>query len=197
MFARSALIGVASLLLPLAATAQHGDGGAAPPVAAPREASQFDFLIGEWNLDVRPQVSSIAALVHGVPKLKGTWKAARAFDGFGIQDELRITESNGTARSLSQCMRVYDASAQRWSQTTLDVYRARFIAGTATWSNGVMTATAPGKDADGKAVVGRARFSDISPKGFKFTQDRSYDGGTTWKDPTLLITARRSGGATK
>lgn len=197
MFARPALVIFVSLVVPIVAAAQHGEGGAAPPVAAPREAAQFDFLVGAWDLDVRPQVSSIAALVHGAPKLKGTWKAARAFDGFGVEDELRITDSNGTPRSLSQCMRIYDASTQRWNQTTLDVYRARFTAGTATWTNGVMTATAPGKDADGKAIIGRVRFSDISTKGFKFTQDRSYDGGKTWSEPTLLITARRAGATTR
>ncbi|MEO8460455.1 MAG: hypothetical protein ABI451_07995, partial [Dokdonella sp.] len=65
-----------------------------PPSSPPAEAKQFDFLIGQWELDVKPKINSLIAMVHGTPKLVGTWKATRAFDGFGIDDEVHIIDSS-------------------------------------------------------------------------------------------------------
>ena len=57
---------------------------AGPPmnVAAPREAKQFDFLLGQWEIVAEPHVSFLVATIHGQPKLPGIWKAWRALDGF-------------------------------------------------------------------------------------------------------------------
>jgi len=53
------------LALPGVAAAQHSGGGSAPPSTnAPAEARQFDFLIGQWELDVKPKVSSLAAMIQ-------------------------------------------------------------------------------------------------------------------------------------
>src|SRR5437764_1451564 len=91
---RAALVGV--LMLPGLAAAQHGTPGASRPAAAPpTEASQFDFLLGQWELTVMPKVSSLAAAIHGAPRLLGTWKGWRAMDGYGIEDELRIVDGSG------------------------------------------------------------------------------------------------------
>jgi len=176
---------------PIAAAAQHAGGSPAPSTVAPREASQFDFLIGQWQLEVRPAISSLAARIHGVPKLIGTWKAWRAVDGFGIEDELRISDESGNPKTLAHAVRVYDAAARRWTTSTLDVYRAVFGTSTGEWAENQMTATLRGTDKDGKPSMTRTRFSDITPTSFKFTQERSADDGRTWTE-TLRIQAKRS-----
>ena len=176
---------------PLAAAAQHAGGSPAPSTVAPREASQFDFLVGQWQLEVRPAVSSLAARIHGVPKLVGTWKAWRAFDGFGVEDELRISDEPGNPKTLAHAARVYDPAARRWTMSTLDVYRATFVASTAEWAESQMTATSRGTDKEGKPFVTRARFSDITPTSFRFVQERSTDDGRTWTE-TLRIQAKRT-----
>ena len=83
------------MLLPGAAIAQHSGGGAPPPPVAPKEGTQFDFLVGQWELIGQPQATTLAQRIHGVSKLPGTWKAWRAMDGWGIQDELRLTDPSG------------------------------------------------------------------------------------------------------
>jgi hypothetical protein len=176
---------------PIAAAAQHAGGSPAPSTVAPREASQFDFLIGQWQLEVRPAISSLAARIHGVPKLIGTWKAWRAVDGFGIEDELRISDESGNPKTLAHAVRVYDAAARRWTTSTLDVYRAVFGTSTGEWAENQMTATLRGTDKDGKPSMTRTRFSDITPTSFKFIQERSSDDGRTWTE-TLRIQAKRS-----
>ncbi len=177
------------------ALAQHAGGGAPPQTTAPREASQFDFLVGQWDLTVRPLVPGLAARIHGSPRLGGTWKAWRSLDNWGVEDDLRIVDGSGNPMSLGHSVRVYDATAQKWSQTTLDVYRARFTAATAEWQGNRMVLTGHGTDAEGKAYVLRTTFSDITATAFKFQQDRSYDDGRTWTEGVLRIEARRTAAA--
>src|SRR5262245_40799697 len=77
------------VLSPLSLVAQHSaTGGSRPALSPAREASQFDFLVGQWELVVTPKVNSLAAKIHGAPTFLGTWKAWRAVDGFGVEDEL-------------------------------------------------------------------------------------------------------------
>jgi hypothetical protein len=175
------------------ARAQHAPGGGGPPplTTVPPEARQLDFLIGQWELVAEPKVSMLAATFHGQPKLPGVWKAWRALDGFGVEDELRLTDASGNPRSLSKSLRIFDRAARRWSSTTLDVYRARFQTASGEWKGGQATFTGRGTDGDGKPVLTRVRFYDIKPGGFRWQQDRSYDDGRTWDEGTLKIVAKR------
>lgn len=190
MAARLALILMVLLTASTNALAQHG-GGTPSVRSVPSEAAQFAFLVGQWELVVKPSATTLAMKIHGVPKLAGTWKAWRAFDGFGVEDELRITDASGNPRSLSHAMRYYDATAKRWSTTTLDVYRGVFTASTSNWRDGKMTVTSRGVDGEGKAYVARSTYSDINPAGFRFRQDRSLDDGQTWTEGVLTIDAKR------
>jgi len=182
----------AALVVPEAATAQHGSGPGGLTTVAPREASQFDFLVGQWELTVRvPSPGGLAARIHGTPRLAGTWKAWRGLDGWGVEDELRIADGSGNPLSLTHALRVFDATARGWTSTTLDIYRARVTQGTGAWRDGQMLVTAQGTDAEGHAYVSRGRYYDITPDGFKFQQDRSLDGGRTWTEGAVRIEAKR------
>lgn len=181
----------AFIATPLAA--QHRGTPPGQPVhTAPVEATQFDFLIGQWELDVRPKVSSLAARIHGAPRLAGTWKAWRALDGWGVEDELRVVDASGNPTSLTHAVRVFDATQRRWSQMVLDVYRGRFTQGSATFADGAMTVTSRGTDQEGRAYVLRTRFTGITAGAFRLQQDRSYDNGATWDEAVLRIEARRT-----
>ena len=186
----AALVSLVVLALP--SLAQHG-GGAAPRTvsAAPREAAQFDFLIGQWEVTVTPKATTLATRIHGVPKLSGVWKAWRAMDGFGIEDELRIVDGSGNPNAFLRTTRLFDATQRVWSQMSLDVYRARFTPATATWANGEMQIRGAGRDADGSAYVERVRIYDITPTGFKYQADRSTDGEKSWETAVVRMTARR------
>jgi hypothetical protein len=179
------------LLLPSLAPAQRGGGATMPATTPAPEAAQFDFLVGQWEVDVKPRVGGLAAMIHGAPRLVGIWKAWRAFDGFGVDDELRIVDGNGNPRSLSRNLRVWDASERHWKLTGLDVYRARFTSATAQWQDGEMRLEGRGTDAEGKPYVTRTRFFDISADAFHMQQDRSSDDGQTWDEAVLVMDARR------
>lgn len=171
------------------AHAQHaGDSAAA---AVPAEAAQFDFLVGQWELEVTPKVSGLGAMIHGAPKLVGSWKAWKAFDGHGLDDELRIVDASGNPLSLNYAQRIFDAKAKRWLVSGLDVYRARFGSSSGVWQDGEMRLEGSVQSNDGKPMLTRTRFMDISADRFKMRQDRSYDNGANWEEGTLTVVAKR------
>jgi hypothetical protein len=191
MSARQLFAALALAILPRVALAQHGPAAAPPAQTPPREATQFDFMVGQWELVVKPLATSLAARIHGAPRLSGTWKAWRALDGWGIEDELRITDASGNPRAFSHAVRVYDATARRWNVSLLDVYRGAFTTSTADWRDGAMLTASQSTDADGKRYLVRTRYYDVTPTGFRYQQDRSADDGRTWTEGVLRIEARR------
>jgi hypothetical protein len=50
---------------PFTALAQQNDSAAATAASsAPAESKQFDFLLGQWELEVHPKVSGLAAMIR-------------------------------------------------------------------------------------------------------------------------------------
>lgn len=176
-------------MLSLSPPAVSADALNTTPDAGARE---FDFLIGHWQLSVKPKVSSLAAMIHGAPKLSGSWKAWRAFDGFGIEDELRIRDQAGNPVSLSHNLRYFDGKLKQWRNQSLDVYRGRYLASNGQWREGELETSGQGVDAEGKPYMTRARFFGISADHFQWRQERSVDQGETWEE-TLHIDATRVG----
>jgi hypothetical protein len=191
---RRVVVGLSLALgLPILLVSQPRSGDSAPRVqsTAPREAEQFAFLVGHWEVTVTPKVSSLAARIHGSPTYLGTWKAWRAFDRFGVEDELRVMDRSGNPNSLTHSMRYYDAAQAKWVLTTLDVYRGRIVSAIGEWRGKELIVTNTGRDAEGKPYVQRARFYDITPTTFRYQADRSSDGERTWDAGVLKIEARR------
>ena len=186
-----ALLFVAAAASSCGAEAQHSGAAQRPPTSPPPEARQFDFLIGQWELDVHPKVNSLAAMIHGAPQLTGTWKAWRALDGFGIDDETRIVDSSGNPLSLSHAMRVYGGVEGHWTVTSIDVYRGRVAESSGQLQGSDIVLSGKGADPEGKPLLTRARFSAIKADSFHLQQDRSADDGATWDEGVLVIDARR------
>jgi hypothetical protein len=188
------ILAVLVVAVPQTGLAQRADTGASVSTA-PAEARQFDFLIGQWELEVKPKVGSLVAMIHGTPKLVGTWKAWRGFDGFGVEDELRISDASGNPMSLNQALRAYDRAQARWNVVGLDVYRSHVSNSTARWQGGEMHVEGKGVDGEGKSYASRTRYFDIAPDHFRMQQDRSYDDGQTWDEAALMIEAERTASA--
>jgi hypothetical protein len=161
------------------------------------EVKQFDFLVGEWQLEVLPKASGLAAMIHGAPRLTGTWKAWRAFDGLGIEDELRIVDASGNPISLSHALRIYAKTEGHWNVSLLDAYRAHFSDSTGQWQAGEMRMDSHGTDAEGKPYLSRTRYYEIASDSFRMQQDRSVDNGQSWDEAVLTINAKRTPTATQ
>ncbi len=178
------------LFTPAGLSAQHGATGTEAHLAPP-EARQFDFLIGQWELTVKPKATSLAARIHGAPRLVGTWKAWKAFDGWGIEDELRIMDRSGNPMALVHYLRGYDPAARRWILTGFDAYRGRITGATAAWDGHEMVTNGRSSSDDPTPQLTRSRFTGIGTDGFVMHQDRSADGGKSWDRDVLVIEAKR------
>lgn len=179
-----------ALSLPGAGFAQYAQAVSAA-AAAPTEAKQFDFLLGQWELEVHPKVSGLVAMIHGTPRLVGTWKAWRAVDGLGIEDEMRIVDASGNPISLSRAQRVYVAAEGLWKISGHDVTRGRSSEAKGKWQDGEMHVEGYSTDASGKTLT-RTRYYDITANAFHMRQDRSTDDGQTWEEGSLTIDAKRA-----
>ena len=187
-----AVVLLASIVVSRPASAQHAGGAANLTVSAPKEVSQLDFMIGDWDLDVEVPATTFAAKIHGMPKLVGTWRARKALDGWGIEDDMKITDVAGNPKSMSHAVRYFDRNTRKWAISGLDVYRGKFSTSTGEWRGSELHLSGSGKDANGKPQMIRTRVYDISQTGFKFRQEKSDDGGKTWKE-NISIEARRAG----
>jgi hypothetical protein len=112
-------------------------------------------------------------------------------DGYGIEDELRITDESGNPRNLSHAVRYFDATAKRWLTNTIDVFRGVSGSSTGEWKDNAIVMVSHGTDSEGKVYAMRGRYYDITPTSFKFRQERSYDEGKTWDSAVLTIDATR------
>jgi hypothetical protein len=179
-----------TLGFPFTALAQQA-AAAAPAESASAESKQFDFLLGQWDLEVHPKVSGLAAIIHGAPRLVGTWKAQRSSDGLGIEDEMRIMDASGNPITMNKSQRTYSKSEGRWKISGLDVARSRSSEATARWSSGEMLVEGHFTDADGQPTLTRTRYYGITADGFHWRQDRSTDNGQSWEEGSLSIDAKR------
>lgn len=180
------------LCAPLAAGAQHdAPAGGAGAAAAPGAAAQFDFMLGQWELEVHPKVSGLAAMIHGAPTLAGTWKAWRVLDGLGIEDEMRIVDASGNPISLSRALRVYARGEDHWKVSGVDAQRGRLSAASGQLTNGEMRMEGSSTDAEGKPTLTRTRYYGITADSFHMQQDRSTDNGQSWEEGALIIDAKR------
>lgn len=181
------------LICPVVTLAQHSDeAAAASSGSTPAEAKQFDFLLGKWQIEVRPKVSGLAAMIHGAPRLVGTWKASRTADGLGVEDEMRIMDASGNPISLSRALRTYSKTDARWKISGTDVTHASSSEATGQWHGGEMHLDGRSTDAEGKLMLTRTRYTNITTDGFRMQQDRSTDSGQTWEEGSLTIDAKRA-----
>ena len=57
--------------------------------------TQFDFLVGEWTVDVTSKAAAT------LPSYKGIWRAAKTLDGLGI-----VNEYDGGATWVPEYLRI-------------------------------------------------------------------------------------------
>jgi hypothetical protein len=163
-------------------------------VAAPDpEMRQFDFLVGQWQVNGEVKTSGIMALVHGQPKLAGSWKAWHTADGQAIEDELTLTDASGTLLSAVHFTRRFSREEKCWKISARDAYKGALPQATARRQGDDMLVTSSGTTPEGKHYRHRTHYLDITPAGFRMVQDRSYDDGKTWDTAAMTLDVHRAG----
>jgi hypothetical protein len=161
--------------------------------AAAPEARQFDFLVGQWQVSGEVKVSGLMAMIHGHPKLAGSWKAWRTADGQGIEDDLTLTDASGRLLSAVHFTRSFSREENCWKISGRDADKGALPPATARRQGDEMLMTSSGTTPEGKHYRHRTHYLAVTPTGFRVVQDRSYDEGKTWDTGAVTLDVRRTG----
>jgi hypothetical protein len=154
--------------------------GIAPTIVAPGPAAHdFDFLAGRWRVQHHRLKDRLAGSDEW-QRFEGTSTAWALLDGAGNIDDNILEAPTGTYRAIS--LRSYDPRADRWSIWWLDgrnpgLLDPPVVGG---FANGIGTFI--GEDTfDGRPILVRFRWSDITGTTCRWEQAFSPDDGATWE----------------
>jgi hypothetical protein len=143
----------------------------------PKEASQFDFLLGEWNARTtryRTDGSEIGGYA-------GTWRARHLHDARMVLDEFTARLDDGSEISYMATLRTFSTATHRWEMTFLIAHQPQLITTfSGIFEDGEMRLDGSGRTLAGGPVAARVRFFDITPTSFQWENRVSLDEGATW-----------------
>jgi hypothetical protein len=151
----------------------------------------FDFAHGTWSVELRRLTAPLSGSTEWVD-YEGTSTCRPIWDGRANVDEFRVHSQATGARIDGMTVRLYNPTTAEWS-----LYWANA-------SNGVLSlpptvgrfaddgtgAFYDEEEIDGRQVLVRYVWSDISPASAHFEQAFSTDGGATW-EPNWISTQTR------
>jgi hypothetical protein len=169
--------GIISYLSPTLPARAAGEAAAAPAIAPRDGRHDFDFNIGVWKTHIKRILNPLPGSANSI-ELNGTVTVRKVWDGRAQLEEIEADGPNGHWEGLT--LFLYNPEAHQWSQTFAD------------GKTGVLTAPLIGafKDGrgellsqetfDGRSILVRAVWSDITPNSHHFEESHSDDGGKTW-----------------
>ena len=183
--------GLTLMLLPLHGMAQHSPEASATDVqrAAERRDGRhdFDFEIGTWKTQLKRLVRPLTGSTTWV-ELEGTTVVRKVWEGRANLAELKLDTADGPVHVLS--LRLYNPQARQWSLNTANA------------SSGTLSVPTVGefKDGrgefydqevfDGRTILVRNVWSDITADSCRFEQSFSDDGGKTWEVNWIAVDTR-------
>lgn len=153
------------------------------PATAVRDGQHdFDFNFGVWNTHIKRILDPFANLPQSY-ELTGTVTVNKIWDGKGQLEEIEADGPKGHWEGLT--LFLYNPAAHQWSQIFTNSKLAMMgapLIGQFKEGRGELYAT---DTFNGRSVLIRGAWSDITPNAHRFTESISADGGVTWF-PTFI-----------
>ncbi|HZV64407.1 MAG TPA: hypothetical protein VFG03_05810 [Telluria sp.] len=165
----------AALAAPFCAAGAHA-ADAAP--AARDGAHDFDFDLGVWKTHITRRVHPLTGSGETI-RLTGTVTIRKVWDGRGQLEEIEADGPKGHWEGMT--LFLYNPQAHQWSMNF------------ANSSNGTLATPMVGSfengrgelfaqdTLDGRSILVRAVWSDITPTSHTYQESYSADGGRTWE----------------
>ncbi|MES2947039.1 MAG: hypothetical protein V4858_00720 [Pseudomonadota bacterium] len=151
------------------------------------ESRQFDFLIGDWNVDATKFKDDGSVLYT----YKAQWLAQHLNEGRIVMDEFKAFAPTGQQISSYVTLRTFSEATQRWEMTGLAACQpAANAEWHGVWSEGEMLLDAVGVNPEGRRIRTKIRFFNIAPKSFAWDSKTSVDDGESWVRTASLIAYR-------
>jgi len=187
---RIARIATTAALL-VAAAWTTGGSPAGPPGASVRDGRHdFDPIVGTWKATLKRLVHPLSGSKEWV-EFEGTQVTRSIWEGRGTMDEFHVHDPKTGTDVDGLTVRLYNPNTGQWS-----IYWANAKKGVfenpptvGRWENG-RGEFYDQEEFDGRSIIVRYVWSDVTPTSAHFEQSFSPDGGKTW-EPNWISTITR------
>jgi len=151
----------------------------APPTSAERDGHHgFDFELGSWNIHLKRLENPLTGSTKWV-EFDGTSVTRKVWDGRSQIEEFEVDSPTGHIEGLT--LRLYDPQSRQWSlywATSKGGALGQPTIGEFKNGRGEFYDQEP---LNGRAILVRFIWSDMTPNSAHFEQSFSSDGGKTWE----------------
>ena len=163
----------------------------AQTLAAPGERRDgqhdFDFEIGVWKTQLKRLVHPLSGSNDWV-EIEGTTVVRKVWDGRANLAELTTDAASGHLQVLS--LRLYDPQARQWSLNTANVRSGSLGVPTIGEFKIGRGEFFDQESFNGRTILVRNVWSDITADSCRFEQAFSDDGGKTWEVNWIAVDTR-------
>jgi hypothetical protein len=183
------VIGSLGLLPPVAVEAQQTQQAQQPLSAAALRDGQhdFDFEIGVWKTHLKRLVHPLSGSTTWV-ELNGTTVVRGVWNGRANLAELETDAASGHLEVLS--LRLYDPQSRQWSLNTANIKSGTLSVPTIGEFRDGRGEFFDQESFNGRTILVRNVWSDITADSCRFEQSFSDDGGKTWEVNWIAIDTR-------
>jgi len=150
--------------------------------ATQRDGSRdFDFLIGDWKAHVRRLPERLKGSTVWV-EYDGISNHKKLLDSNANFEEFDVSSPDKKLRIKAQTLRLYNPESHQWSIYLVDLDKGTLeLPPVVGQFNGKRGEFYNQQSWEGRAVLVRYVWIDISPKSSRMEQSFSSDGGKTWE----------------
>jgi hypothetical protein len=185
------LASLCGLLFPSDGSARQNSGASgtnSQPAVAPRDGQHdFDFDIGTWKTHLSRLVHPLTGSNTWVT-LEGVTVVRKIWDGKANLAELDVETPKGHAQVLS--LRLYNPEAHQWSLNTANSSVGTLSVPTIGEFKNGRGEFYDQEPFNGRSILVRNVWSDITADSCRFEQSFSDDGGKTWEVNWIAVDTR-------
>lgn len=171
-------------------------GGVAAPVEHDGQ-HDFDFLMGSWKFHLRKLVNPLTGSTTW-QEFEGRAYAQPILGGKANVDQVTVDGPNGHIEGLT--VRMYNPKSRQWSLYWGSIRDGNLgqpaVATVGSFRNG-RGEFYDQEPINGRVILVRYEWFDITPSSARFEQSFSADGGKTWEVNWITSQTRISTGAAK
>ena len=151
----------------------------------------FDFNFGVWTTHIRRLAHPLSGSKEYI-ELNGTVSVRKVWDGRAQLEEIETDGPNGHWQGMT--LFLYNPASHQWSQSFVNSASGQFAQGTiGSFKNG--RGELYSQDTyDGRSILVRGLWSDITPNAHRYEEDYSDDGGKSWEAVFLADLTRKASG---
>jgi hypothetical protein len=155
---------------------------AEPAMPAARDGSKdFDWMLGNWKADLKKLVNPLTGSTTWVA-YEGTQTTNKVLNGKAVVDEFVVDSPASKTSVEALTVRLYNPANQTWSIYWANAKNGEFSmpATVGRWTNG-RGEFYDHEQLNGRWILVRYVWSDVTPTSAHFEQAFSADGGKTWE----------------